>query len=146
MERHPNSARFHALLGEAGEMHDRKQQDYGKGSDPFANVRASEELGIPGWAGAVLRMNDKQVRLAKAVRDTLNTGQPRLANEGVQDTFMDMAVYALIGYVLYEEWTPSNDHREALQRAIEGAKQAVADNLEAASGGMIAVEDLPDAS
>jgi hypothetical protein len=87
-----------------GDMHDRKQLDYGSDDDPFRNVRLSEELGIPGWAGAVLRNNDKQVRLNKAVRDTLTKGYPDLANEGVRDGFIDKAVYALIGHVLYEEW------------------------------------------
>src|SRR5690242_20476207 len=45
MSRHPNSQRFHDILAELGELHDRKQADYGRGDDPFANVRASEEIG-----------------------------------------------------------------------------------------------------
>lgn len=85
-------------------MHDQKQGDYGKGDDPFANVRKSADMGIPGWCGAVLRMNDKQVRLQKAVLDTITEGAPNLKNEGVKDTLMDMAVYALIAYVLFEDW------------------------------------------
>lgn len=85
-------------------MHDLKQQDYGRDSDPFANVRAIEEMGLPGWTGCVIRNNDKQKRLAKAVRDTLTVGSPQLANEGVRDTFLDQAVYSVIGLVLYEEW------------------------------------------
>lgn len=97
LERHPNSARFHALLQEAGETHDRKQADYGRGDDPFANVRASEEWGIPGWQGAMIRLNDKVRRL-----QTLAT-KGALANESALDSFMDIAVYALIARVLYEQ-------------------------------------------
>lgn len=95
--RHPNSARFHDLLKQAGEMHDRKQADYGRGDDPFANVRASEEWGISGWVGAMIRAQDKVRRLqAHATRGSL-------VNESVQDSLLDLAVYALIALVLYEQ-------------------------------------------
>ena len=47
-------ARFHALLAEIAELHDKKQQDYGRTADPFANVRATEEWGMPGWVGAMI--------------------------------------------------------------------------------------------
>ena len=95
--RHKNSARFHALLAEAGRMHDRKQADYGRDDDPFANVRASEEWGMPGWVGAMLRASDKMRRLQSLAQNG------RLSNESATDSFMDIAVYALIAHVLYEE-------------------------------------------
>lgn len=95
--RHPNSARFHELLEDAGEMHDRKQADYGKGDDPFANVRASEEWGVEGWVGAMIRLNDKVKRL-----QSLAT-KGHLVNESAKDSLLDIAVYALIAYVLYEQ-------------------------------------------
>lgn len=97
IKRHPNSARFHELLKAAGEMHDKKQSDYGRGDDPFANVRASADFGVPGWVGCMIRANDKMRRLqTAAIKGTL-------ANESALDSFMDLAVYALIGYVLYEQ-------------------------------------------
>ncbi len=95
--RHPNSARFHELLKQAGELHDQKQADYGRGDDPFANVRASADWGIQGWVGAMIRLNDKVKRLQSLAQ----TGQ--LANEGALDSFMDIMVYAGIAHVLYEE-------------------------------------------
>jgi hypothetical protein len=95
--RHPSSARFHELLGEAGITHDRKQADYGRGDDPFANVRASEDWGVDGWVGAMVRLTDKVKRL----QSLRNKGY--LANESALDSFMDIAVYALIAYVLYEQ-------------------------------------------
>jgi hypothetical protein len=95
--RHPNSERFHAFLREAGELHDMKQADYGRGDDPFANVRGSEEWGVRGWLGAMVRANDKIRRLQTYAR----TGS--LKNEGVVDSFMDLAVYALIARVLFEQ-------------------------------------------
>lgn len=97
--RHPNSARFHELVSEIADLHDLKQADYGADSDPFANVRASEDFGVPGWVGAAVRLNDKVRRLQSFSR------KGSLANESVVDSFLDIAVYALIGLVLYEQET-----------------------------------------
>lgn len=96
-ERHPNSERFHELLKVAGETHDRKQADYGRGNDPFANVRASEDWGVSGWVGALIRLNDKVKRLQSLSQ------KGYLANESAFDSLMDIAVYALIAYVLLEQ-------------------------------------------
>jgi hypothetical protein len=96
-ERHPSSARFHAILKELGELHDKKQQDYGRETDPFANVRASQDWGMPGWVGCMMRANDKMKRLQTySLKGTL-------ANESVRDSFLDLAVYAVIGLCLHEE-------------------------------------------
>lgn len=96
-ERHPNSQRFHDVLGELAELADRKQRDYGTTTDPFANVRGSTDWGIPAWVGTMVRATDKVKRLQTFSR----TGH--LANEGVRDAFLDLAVYAVIGLVLFEE-------------------------------------------
>lgn len=95
--RHPNSARFHAILGELGELHDRKQADYGRDDDPFANVRASEEWGIPGWQGAMVRATDKVRRLQSLITNG------KLENETAEDSLRDLAVYSVIALVLYEQ-------------------------------------------
>jgi len=95
--RHPVSRRFHALLAELGALHDLKQQDYGLDDDPLANVRGSSAWGVPAWVGAMVRATDKVKRLQTfAVKGTL-------ANESVIDAFNDLAVYAVIGRILYEE-------------------------------------------
>src|SRR3990167_4090092 len=52
--RNPKSQRFHDILQELGALHDRKQRDYGRDDDPFANVRASNEWGIEPWVGALV--------------------------------------------------------------------------------------------
>ena len=93
------SPKFHALLKEIGDLHDIKQRDYGLANDPFHNVRASEELGIPGFKGAILRANDKMVRLKKFCRDGV------LSNESARDSMLDGAVYLLIAAVLFDEQT-----------------------------------------
>lgn len=95
--RHPKSQEFHRLLEEMGAMHDRKQADYGRADDPFANVRASEDFGVPAWVGAMVRANDKMRRLQAAA-----TGS-ELKNEGVEDSLIDLAVYSIIALILYRE-------------------------------------------
>jgi len=97
LDRHPNSARFHKILEELGKLHDKKQADYGRGDDPFANVRASTEWGVPAWVGAMIRLNDKVRRLQSLA---LNG---KLANESAEDSLRDIAVYAIIALVLREQ-------------------------------------------
>lgn len=96
-ERHPNSARFHEILKEAGELHDKKQQDYGRGSDPFANVRASSEFGVKPWIGCYIRLNDKITRIKSFIE------KGNLANESLEDSLRDVIVYGAIALVLYEQ-------------------------------------------
>lgn len=91
------SSKFHAVLAELAVLHDKKQADYGRKFDPFANVRASEEWGVPGWIGAMSRATDKLRRLQKFA------AAGKLENESVVDSFKDLAVYAIIALILYEE-------------------------------------------
>ena len=88
---------FSQILKEMQAMHDKKQADYGKTGDPFANVRASEDFGIEGWVGCMTRANDKMRRLQAAAR-----GQ-NLKNESIEDSLLDLATYTVIALVLYRE-------------------------------------------
>jgi len=102
LKRHPASARFHEILEELGALHDRKQADYGRDDDPFANVRGSTAWGIPAWVGGMVRAQDKVLRLQQYAR----TGS--LSNEGAEDSFKDLAVYAVIALVLWEQEREEN--------------------------------------
>lgn len=86
-------------MKELGDLHDRKQADYGRPGDPFANVRASEAFGVPGWVGCLMRANDKIIRIQKAAKGG------KLANESLEDSLRDLAVYSIIGLCLFEEFT-----------------------------------------
>ena len=88
---------FLQVVNEIVKMHDKKQKDYGKEHDPFANVRASESFGIAGWIGALCRANDKMTRLQKAAKGGT------LSNEGIEDSLLDGAVYFIIALCLYRE-------------------------------------------
>ena len=95
---HPSSKAFYDLCDSLKEMHRRKSSDYGSETDPLANIRnGAEFVGIPAWKGAMVRLSDKVTRLATHNR----TGS--LQYEGVEDTLMDLASYALLALLLYRD-------------------------------------------
>lgn len=91
------SDKFNAEAQKIIDLHNKKQLDYGTEGDPFANIRASADFGVAPWVGALVRLNDKIYRLKRFVEKGV------LANESVEDSLQDIAVYALIGLVLYKE-------------------------------------------
>ena len=97
MTKRATSEDFHAVLEQIGELHDRKQKDYGSNNDPYHNVRSTEAWGIPAHVGALMRLNDKVNRLQSYIQ----TGE--LHNEGAEDSMLDIAVYAIIALVLHRE-------------------------------------------
>jgi hypothetical protein len=97
MDRHPQSQKFHDILDAIKTLHDRKMADYGKDDGPFANVRGSQEWGVRPWVGAMIRANDKVVRLQSFA------AKGELANESAGDSLMDLAAYAVIALVLLED-------------------------------------------
>jgi len=88
---------FENVLLEMSSLHKRKNQDYGSEEDPFANVRASQEFGVPDWLGSIIRANDKMTRLKTFAR------KRTLANETVEDSLLDLANYAVIALVLFRQ-------------------------------------------
>ncbi len=113
MSDYQGDPQFMAILDEIRAMHIKKGADYGTDQDTFANVRASEEFGVPAWKGAVLRANDKMARLKTyCIKGTL-------ANEGVEDSLLDLANYAVIALRLFRETQKpvplTYEQREALR-------------------------------
>lgn len=90
---------YHKIFDEIKNLHKRKGADYGSDSDPFFNLRATEGYGISAWVGVALRMQDKMARVQAFVRNK------RLVNESIEDTFLDLANYAMLGLALYREAT-----------------------------------------
>lgn len=103
LDRHPDSQKFHDRLKAAGEMHDRKQADYGTTDDPFANIRRCERYDIPAWVGCAIRMADKMARIERAVGQWARGEKVSMSNESLLDSFDDLSVYAIIGAILYED-------------------------------------------
>lgn len=95
---HPSSQAFYDLCDRMKEMHAKKSYDYGSAHDPLANIRnGAQFVGIEPWKGAMVRLSDKVTRLATYNR----TGS--LHFEGVEDTLLDLASYALLSLVLYRD-------------------------------------------
>ena len=89
--------RFDEILTEMSALHNKKGADYGSDADPYANVRASAEFGVEPWVGALIRLNDKITRLKSYTRRGV------LENESAADSIKDIAVYAVIMQILYDE-------------------------------------------
>ncbi len=88
---------FCDILNEIMALHNAKGRDYDRPNATYANVRAAEEWGIPGWVGGMIRLTDKVRRLQKLAQ----TGE--LSNESAVDSFRDIAVYAIICEILYRQ-------------------------------------------
>jgi hypothetical protein len=102
---------FERVIQEVLEMHRRKGADYGTDEDFFANVSASGNWGIAPWVGAMMRANDKVVRLQAAAKGST------LKNEGIEDSLIDIATYAIIAVCLFRRQTaPKSAEIEALRR------------------------------
>jgi hypothetical protein len=95
-----NNPEFEKVIDEIIAMHRRKGADYGTDQDFFANVSASGSWGIAPWIGAMMRANDKVVRLQSFAKGST------LQNEGVEDSLLDIATYAVIALCLYRRENP----------------------------------------
>jgi len=115
LEKH-GDPRMRALLDRLWEIHCRKGRDYVPVGSPASNLRVSEKMGIPAWKGVLLRMNDKVTRLNEFAR----TGF--LLNEGVEDSFEDLANYSLLALILFQETTTLRS--SAWQPALAAARAA----------------------
>ena len=96
---HKYTNRFYQLLDEMKSLHDKKRHDYAQEADPFANFRLSELGGIDAWKGIAVRLGDKYSRLMSFI----DKGELKFKEENIKDTFLDTAIYSLIGLILYEE-------------------------------------------
>ena len=96
--------RFHEIVKEMVELHDRKNHDYA-GGDYLSNFLMCEKhMGIPGWKGSIIRLSDKMARIMNVARDD----ETSVGVETVTDTLMDLAVYAIITRILYEDFKKYN--------------------------------------
>ena len=96
--------RFHEIVNEMVDLHDRKNHDYA-GNDYLSNFLMCEKhMGIPGWKGCIIRLSDKMARIMNVARDD----ETSVGDETITDTLMDLAVYAIITRILYEEFKKYN--------------------------------------
>lgn len=95
---------FGETLAKIWEMHERKGADYAADSDQFSNFRDTSDLMALDRFSAVesawFNILQKVVRI-KSLRRNGRLDDP--ANEAVTDTYLDLAVYAVICYTLSQE-------------------------------------------
>ena len=99
MKLYNQSERFYELLEEMKKKHNAKRHDYANTKDVFANFITCELAGIPECKGCCVRIGDKFSRIMGfAKKEKLE-----VKDESIKDTLIDMANYALIALILYEE-------------------------------------------
>ena len=101
--------RFHEILRRQGELHDRKNTDYAAGGKqgPLGNfVRVSEIKRLyPGfdWSSAFGTAIDYMLKQLDAAFILYATGRKSITGEPIPARLMDVAVYANIAQIIYEE-------------------------------------------
>ena len=98
--------RFLELLDKIRDTHIRKSAGYAgqENPDTWANFRLSERFGVSPFIGCLVRLSDKFIRVSNLVRDARN----EQVGEGIKDTLIDLASYALIAICLFEEEESKN--------------------------------------
>ena len=97
-------SRFDELILKMKEMHAKKNKDY-SGSMDLSNLKACEELGISPYVGVCIRLSDKHSRLCNLIKNGLKS---EVEDEKIEDTLMDIAIYAILAIILYEERVDAN--------------------------------------
>ncbi len=90
------------ILNEIWMLHQLKNADYA-GDDPMSNLKECSGMGIEPWKGVLVRISDKYSRL----KTFAAKGKLEVKSESVEDTFLDLATYAILGLILYREETQS---------------------------------------
>jgi hypothetical protein len=90
--------KFLRLLYTMRALHDAKSADYGDGTDAYSNFRRSARLGISPFTGCLVRLSDKFERVIQ-----LSKHKAQVKDESIVDTLIDLANYALIAIILYDE-------------------------------------------
>lgn len=89
--------RFHKYVDQIVQTRKKKGSDYGEGEDSLSNLRECARIGISPVVGVHVRMEDKMAR----IRSFINKGN--LVNEPVRDSYLDIAVYAILAQILLDE-------------------------------------------
>lgn len=99
----PNDV-FERVLIDMVKVSRKKRADYASDNDPLSNFKGSADaLGLTGFGpveAALFNVLQKIERL-KALRSNGRMGQTQ--NESVTDTYLDLAVYAVLTYALHKE-------------------------------------------
>lgn len=88
---------FRMIVKEIDTLHFAKNHDYA-GGEYLSDLIASNRAGIPAWKNALLRVQQKMSRLESFSKQ----GEFKVADEKLEDTCKDLAVYSIIMLMLYK--------------------------------------------
>jgi hypothetical protein len=92
---------FDAVIIQIVETNRRKRADYARDGDVFSNFKTSSALlGIAGFGPADAALFNIAQKLARLQSLRTNGRMHDTANETVKDTYLDIAVYAVIMYAV----------------------------------------------
>jgi hypothetical protein len=92
---------FDAALIPIVETNRRKRKDYAKDGDPFSNFKVtSQGMGMAGFGPTEAAIFNVLQKLARLQSLRTNGRLRDTANEAVIDTYLDLAVYAIIAYAI----------------------------------------------
>mgnify|MGYP000992372499 CR=1 FL=1 len=103
-----------AIIADMLSIFEAKDTDYASNGKPMGNLRSSEQLGVPAWKGTLLRMGDKKQRICSFA----SRGEFQVKDEQIADTLKDLANYACLASVLFDEKFPN----QAFGRGYEPEK------------------------
>jgi hypothetical protein len=85
-------------------IQDKKNRDYA-GNEYLSNFMMCEKhMGVAAWKGCIIRLSDKMARIMNIAK----TEEVAVSDESVTDTLIDLAVYAIITRILYEDFKRCN--------------------------------------
>lgn len=114
MTEYTGHPRFHELLKQIGELHDKKNKDYAEGGaeGPLGNfVRCSQiKRRYPDfdWTSPFGTAMDFMLKQIDAAFILYNKHGESVTGEPVPSRLLDVAVYALLGIILYETTESKN--------------------------------------
>ncbi len=92
---------FYKTLEAMAELHSRKAHDYAGDEDPLSNFRnVAKVIGSTDWEVSIMFLATKFFRLM----NLLERGE-EAENEPIEDTLMDLAVYAILTKIMREVGT-----------------------------------------
>lgn len=82
---------FNEILDKMKKIHEAKNHDYSREGE-FGNFLESERIGIEGWKGAFIRLQDKYTRACNLIHGR----EAQVKDEKLEDTLLDLANYSVI--------------------------------------------------
>ena len=100
--------RFTELLQEMQALHESKNADYSSDKAKLECFTESEKIGVPAFKGCFIRLSDKYKRAQQLIK----SGHNQVADEKLEDTMLDLAVYSLLFIELYESRLPAKQSED----------------------------------